>query len=221
MQSTIKAVIYDMDGVLINSEPLWREAEILTFNKVGLNFTEEMCRETMGMRLYEVVEYWYNKTPWEGMSLKEVEKELLKTVTSLIVKNGKAMEGVIESLEHFQSKGYKLALASSSAMKLIITVLNKLKIASYFEVINSAENLPFGKPHPEIFIKTAQELDVHPVNCLVIEDSFNGVLAAKSALMKVVAIPDEESRDDERFIIADKKLNSLLEIENVFLEPAI
>ena len=61
MQRNIKAIIYDMDGVLINSEPLWREAEIITFKKVGLDFTEEMCRETMGMRLYEVVEYWYNK----------------------------------------------------------------------------------------------------------------------------------------------------------------
>lgn len=221
MQRNIKAIIYDMDGVLINSEPLWREAEIITFKKVGLNFTEEMCRETMGMRLYEVVEYWHNKMPWEGMTLKEVEKELLKTVTALIVKNGKAMEGVVASLEYFKSKGYPIALASSSAMKLIITVLNKLKIASYFEVINSAENLPFGKPHPEIFIKTAQELGVNPVDCLVIEDSFNGVLAAKAALMNVIVIPDEESKNDPRFVIADQQLESLLAIENSLVEQHI
>lgn len=204
-----------MDGIIIDSEPLWREAEIITFGKVGLNFTEKMCRETMGMRLYEVVEYWHNKTPWNGMTTKEVEKELLKTVTSLINKRGKAMIGVVESLAYFKAKNYKIALASSSSMKLIITVLNKLKLTPYFEVINSAENLPFGKPHPEIFIKTANELKVLPINCLVIEDSFNGVLAAKAALMKVIAIPDNESKNDLRFSIADFKLTSLLDVSNV------
>lgn len=211
----IKAVIYDMDGIIIDSEPLWREAEITTFSKVGLKFTEEMCRETMGMRLYEVVEYWHNKTPWKGASTKEVEKELLKTVTALILKKGKAMEGVEASLAYFKSKNYKIALASSSAMKLIITVLNKLKLTEYFEVVNSAENLAYGKPHPEIFIKTAKELNVIPQNCLVIEDSFNGVLAAKAALMKVIAVPDNESKNDLRFSIADLKLNNLNEILNV------
>jgi len=214
----LKAVIYDMDGVIIDSEPLWREAEILTFGKVGFTFTEDMCRETMGMRLFEVVEYWYNKTPWEGMTIKEVEKELLKTVTSLITKRGVALKGVKESLDFFKSKNYKIALASSSAMKLIITVINKLELVDYFDVINSAENLPYGKPHPEIFIKTAKELSELPVNCLVIEDSFNGLIAAKAALMKTIVVPDKESKNDTRFNIADFKLNSLLEIENLSFE---
>ncbi|MBW6482076.1 MAG: hexitol phosphatase HxpB [Vicingaceae bacterium] len=214
----LKAVIYDMDGVIIDSEPLWREAEILTFGKVGLTFTEDMCRETMGMRLFEVVEYWHNKTPWEGMTIKEVEKELLKTVTSLINKRGVSLEGVKESLDFFKSKNYKIALASSSAMKLIITVINKLELIDYFDVINSAENLPYGKPHPEVFIKTANELGELPVNCLVIEDSFNGLIAAKAALMKTIVVPDEESKNDTRFNIADFKLNSLLEIETLSFE---
>lgn len=207
-----------MDGVIIDSEPLWREAEILTFGKVGLTFTEEMCRETMGMRLFEVVEYWYNKTPWDGMTIKEVEKELLKTVTSLINKRGVALNGVKESLDFFKAKNLKIALASSSAMKLILTVLNKLELVDYFEVINSAENLPYGKPHPEIFIKTAKELGELPVNCMVIEDSFNGLIAAKAALMKTIVVPDEESKNDTRFNIADFKLKSLLEIENLSFE---
>jgi len=112
----MKAVIYDMDGVIINSEPLWREAIISTFKKVGLNFTEDMCRVTQGMRLYEVIEYWYAQTPWEGMSLKELETDLLKEVTRLIVDKGVAMDGVRDSLSHFKTKGYKIALASSSAL---------------------------------------------------------------------------------------------------------
>lgn len=208
----IEAVIYDMDGVLINSEPLWREAEIATFENVGLSFTEAMCKETMGMRTHEVILYWYDKLPWEGYTTDQVEKDLLQRVTQLIQEKGMIMQGVISSLDFFKSKGYKIALASSSNMSLINAVIKKLNITSYFECVHSAENLNYGKPHPEIFINAANDLKVKPTNCLVIEDSFHGLLAAKSALMKTVVVPDEESWNDPRFIIADHKLNNLTEI---------
>jgi len=210
--NSLKAVIYDMDGVIINSEPYWREAIIFTFNSVGLAFTEDMCRITQGMRLIEVVEYWYQKSPWQGKTIVEVEKDLLVKVTELISTKGNEMAGVKSSITYFKSKGYKIALASSSASSLIDVVLQKLNIANEFEVVNSAENLAYGKPHPEIFIKTALQLSVKPNECLVIEDSFNGVLAGKAALMQVVAIPDEESAADKRFNIADYQLNNLNEI---------
>lgn len=201
-----------MDGVIINSEPYWRQAIISSFQKVGLNFTEDMCRETMGMRVYEVIEYWHIKTPWQGMSLKDVETDLLKTVTQLIMNNGVAMSGLIESIQFFKQKGFKVALASSSSNALIDASLTKLGVKSEFEVINSAEHLTYGKPHPEVFIKTALQLEVNPIECLVIEDSFNGVLAGKAANMKVIAIPDDENKNDNRFVIADYNLNNLNEI---------
>jgi len=207
-----------MDGVLINSEPLWRQAEIETFAKVGLSFTDEMCMQTMGMRTSEVIEYWYKITPWTGKTRKEVEDELMQRVTQLIIDEGDAMKGVVYSLNYFKEKGLKIALASSSATSLITAVINKLQIKEYFEVIESAEFLDFGKPHPEIFIKTAKKLGVHANECLVIEDSFNGVLAAKSAMMKVVAIPDEESRNEVRFVIADYKLDDLEQIKDIIIE---
>jgi len=210
--NTIKAVIYDMDGVIINSEPLWRAAIIDTFNTVGLNFTEDMCRITQGMRLIEVVEYWHNKTPWQGHSTEKVEQMLLKKVTELIIKKGKTMEGVASSLHYFKAKGYKIALASSSALSLINTVLKQLNIKNEFELINSAEHLNYGKPHPEIFIKTAQQLHVKPINCLVIEDSLHGILAAKAAAMTVIAIPEKENYDNPKFSIADYQIKSLNEI---------
>jgi len=207
-----------MDGVLIDSEPLWREAIITSFKKVGLHFTEKMCQQTMGMRLYEVIEYWYLKTPWEAMSLKKVESDLLKTVTNLIVDKGEALPGVYESLQFFKNKNYKIALASSSANSLITVVLNKLNLHDTFCVVNSAEHLTYGKPHPEIFIKTALELNVNPINCLVIEDSFNGVLAGKSAMMSVIAVPEKENWNDPRFAIADYHLKNLNEIATLTFE---
>ncbi len=215
---SIKAVIYDMDGVLIDSEPLWRQAEIETFAKVGLSFTDEMCMQTMGMRTSEVIEFWYAKTPWTGKTKKEVENELMQRVTQLIIEEGDTMKGVEFSLNYFKEKGLKVALASSSAMNLIEAVIEKLQIKKYFEVIESAEYLDFGKPHPEIFIKTAQQLEVRPNECLVIEDSFNGVLAAKAARMEVIAIPDKESERDDRFVIADFILKDLEQIKEIIIE---
>lgn len=213
-----KAVIYDMDGVIINSEPLWREALIHCFNKVGFDFTQEKCRTTQGMRLIEVVEYWYSDQPWRGKSIEDVETDILTRVTELIMEKGIAMEGVNKSIALFKNKGYKVALASSSATSLINAVLNKLNLSSAFEIINSAENLAYGKPHPEIFIKTADQLGVKPNDCWVIEDSFHGVLAGKAALMKVIAIPDDEAKNDNRFAIADYTLNSLTEIQSINFE---
>ena len=211
----IKAVIYDMDGIIIDSEPLWRAALIHCFNKVGFDFTQDKCRVTQGMRLIEVVEYWYAQQPWEGKSIVEVEQDILQKVTALIAEKGTAMDGVYESLELFKGKGYKIALASSSASSLINVVLEKLNIKDAFTIIKSAEFLKFGKPHPEVFIQTAAALKVPAINCLVIEDSFHGVLAGKAALMQVIAIPEEKYLTDPRFSIADYNLKSLKELETI------
>ena len=204
-----------MDGLIIDSEPLWREAEKLTFKTVGLIFTDDMCRETMGMRLAEVVEYWFNKLGWDEKSKLQVEKELLATVTQLIFDKGEALEGVETSLIYFKNRGFKIALASSSHMSLIKTVLLKLNLTEYFEVINSAEHLEYGKPHPTIFIKTAEDLGINPVNCLVIEDSFHGLIAAKAALMKTIVVPDKENWDNPNYNIADFNLKSLTQINSL------
>lgn len=204
-----------MDGLIIDSEPLWREAEKITFKTVGHIFTDDMCRETMGMRLTEVVQYWYDKLGWNGKSLEQVEEELLATVTQLIIEKGEALEGVESSLNYFKSKGYKIALASSSHKKLIKTVLKKLNLTHFFEVINSAELLAYGKPHPMLFMNTAEELGVNPVNCLVIEDSFHGLIAAKAALMKTIVVPDKENWDNPNYNIADFNLKSLNQIKEL------
>jgi len=207
-----------MDGIIIDSEPLWREALIHCFNKVGFDFTQDKCRITQGMRLIEVVEYWYAYQPWKGKSIVEVEQDILTKVTELISEKGIAMEGVYKSISLFKAKGYKIALASSSASSLINVVLDKLNIRNEFEVVNSAEFLKLGKPHPEVFIKTAEELNVPAINCLVIEDSFHGVLAAKAAVMQVIAVPEERYHNDPRFSIADYNLKSLKELETISFE---
>jgi beta-phosphoglucomutase-like phosphatase (HAD superfamily) len=208
----IQAVIYDMDGVIIDSEPLWRDAEIASFATVGISLTDEMCRQTTGLRVDEVVEYWFHRFPTDSSKAEKVEALIWENVIRLVKDKGKAKKGVIESLEFFKSKDLKIALASTSAMVLINTVLDKLNLRKYFAELHSAEFEEFGKPHPNVYITTAKKLEVPAHTCIAIEDSINGILAAKAAKMKCIAIP--EVMDDKRLGIADVVVPSLADVND-------
>jgi HAD superfamily hydrolase (TIGR01509 family) len=216
MLSNYQLIIYDMDGLIIDSEPFWREAEIKVFKTVGLHLTDDDCKATTGFRFDEVVDYWYHRHPWTGKSLEQVAEEVIEEMEHSITHKAIEMAGVHASLEFFKSKGLKMAVASSSAMRLIKATVKKLQIEPYFEMLFSAEHEKYGKPNPGIFLTTAEKLDVRPDKCLVIEDSFNGVLAAKSAKMSCAAIPDPLHFNDSRFVIADYKFNNLGEMVGYF-----
>jgi sugar-phosphatase len=198
-----------MDGVLIDSEPLWKIAEVEGFGRVGIDLSFTDCEETVGLRMDEVVKLWYNKVGWKNASLKEVEDDIINVLIREVKAQGKALEGVYESLEKIQSAGLKIGLATSSANRILEVVLDKLQIADFFQAVHSAEHESHGKPHPAVFLSAANKLAIDPKECLVIEDSLNGVIAAKAARMKVVAIPEKTHQYDERLKVADKILTSL------------
>ncbi|MBA3723332.1 MAG: hexitol phosphatase HxpB [Candidatus Levybacteria bacterium] len=209
----IKAVILDMDGLLIDSEPLWEEAEVEVFNKVAVPLTSEMTKQTMGLRVDEVVQYWFSRFPWESPTQQEVQAEVVAKVIELVKLKGTSRNGVKELVEFFRGKNIPLAIASSSQMEIINAVLDKLAIRDSLSVICSAEHEPYGKPHPGVYITAAEKLEVQPEHCLAFEDSPNGVLSAKAAKMKCVAVPDEKMKDDKRFCIADLMINRLTEFD--------
>jgi len=212
----IEAVIFDMDGVLIDSEPLWRIAMIKGFNEIDIEFTEEDCRKTTGMRFKEVVEHWFNHHNITHSTPTQLNDSVINHLIDLINAQGKVMDGVSELLDFLKVKQYPLGLATSSNHALVDAVLQKTQIKPYFSSVTSAEFLKYGKPHPEVFLKCAAELAVHPKNCLVIEDSVNGVKAGKAAGMTVIAVPDIEHKNDERFGIADFRLNNLSDVIKLF-----
>ena len=209
----LEAVIFDMDGVLVDSEPLWRRAEQAVFPRVGIQLTDEMCMQTMGTRLDEVVRHWFAVKPWQGTSLGEVEEEVVASVVDLVRKEGEPMEGVEQVLRFFRARGFRIGLASSSSARLIDAVLDKLSIRERFDVVQSAEGEPYGKPHPGVFLTTAARLGVEPTSCLVFEDSFAGLIAGLAARMKVVAVPAESDFDQSRFDVAHLKLRSLRQFD--------
>lgn len=207
----IKAIIFDMDGLLIDSEPFWQKAEMVTFSDVGITLTKEMCKETMGLRVDEVVAHWFSRHPWQSPSKKEVENGIVGRVIDFVVKDGEAKEGAKEVMDFLFNKHLPMAIASSSQSRIIETVLDKLSIRKYIQFAYSAENEIYGKPHPGVYITAAKKLKVDPEFCLAFEDSPNGVIAAKAARMKCIAVPDQSLRDNRIFFIADAILNSLKE----------
>lgn len=215
----IEAVIFDMDGLLIDSEPLWHRAEIAAAKLVDIYLTKEECLETTGLRSDKIIEHWYLKKPWSNLSKEEVKNKLVENLISLVNTEGKEKAGTHEILEFMKKKKVKIALASSSQMSIINAATDKLGIKEYFEELYSAEFEEHGKPHPGVYLTTAKALDVSAERCLTFEDSLNGLLSAKSARMKCVVVPDESIMGSHQLSIADMSLSSLKEFnEKSWLE---
>lgn len=203
-----EAIIFDMDGVIIDSEPLWKKAIIQVMKHHGFEFTIAMCNRTKGMRVDEVTKFWKTELH-ASFDNNLLAQEIVKQVIYLITTEGVEMKGLIDLLKQIKARGLKIGLASSSSLEIIHSVLDKLSISSYFDCIQSAEKEEYGKPHPAVFISTAKKLNVNPFNCLVIEDSLNGIIAAKAAQMKVVALPEPHEAKLAKFTIADSIISDL------------
>lgn len=204
-----EAVIFDMDGVLIDSEPLWKIAMENVFKSIGCPLTRKDFQKTVGLRIDEVIEYWFEYIGWKEKSPKEVEEEIVLQMIKLIQENGKPLEGVIETLDYLRANNYKIGLGTSSYSILIDTVLNTLEIAEKFDFTHSAEHEKYGKPHPAVYLSVAEKLNVVPKKCLVIEDSLNGIIAGKAAGMKVVCIPEKTHHPEPKLIIADETFENM------------
>jgi beta-phosphoglucomutase-like phosphatase (HAD superfamily) len=203
-----------MDGILIDSEPFWRESEIEVFGRHGLHLTQADCILTTGMRIGEVTRYWYERRPWIGPEPGILAGEILNGVIRRVGERGMAMPGSRDAIRLFQARGLRLALASSSALSLINAVIDHLDLRPFFDAVCSAENELHGKPHPDVYLSAAAGLGLAPQACLAIEDSIAGVQAAKAAGMPCIAVPLPELRQDARYNVADLVIDSLSQINN-------
>lgn len=210
-----KSIIFDMDGVIIDSEPLWKEAEKKVFATVGINLTNELCNQTKGLRLKDMVNYWYLKYPWDKKPESQVMSEVHEELKSLIQLKACEMKGLSTLLERLKATNFKIGLASSSPKAIIMQVVKTLQINNYFTSICSAEDEEFGKPHPAVYLRCASDLGVPPQATIAIEDSVTGVIAACAASMRCIAVPAAEEFADARFSIAYKKVAGLEELHQL------
>lgn len=210
------AVIYDMDGVLTDSEPIWKIAMEEVFASVGCRLTRQDFQKTVGLRIDEVVDYWYEVAPWTAYGPREVERKIIQRMTELLHERAQPLPGVVESLKFFKKCGKKIGLATSSYEVLIETILNTLGIRPYFDAVHSAEHEAWGKPHPAVYLTAAQQLQVSPQRCLVIEDSLNGIISAKAARMTVICVPEKSHNPEPKLLLADMEFDSLSDVVTHF-----
>lgn len=197
----MEAIIFDMDGVIIDSEGFWKQAEFEVFSKIGVELSAELCAVTCSMTTAEVTQFWYERFPWHGKTHNDVENAVVNRVAELINEKGKLIEGVKYLIHRLSSAGYKIGLATNSPACLISVILQKFELENYFDATTSAEFEEKGKPHPSVYNTISRKLNVHPKNCVAIEDTESGLVAAKAAGMKTILLSTEHSNTVADFVV--------------------
>jgi HAD superfamily hydrolase (TIGR01509 family) len=217
----IRAVVLDMDGLLIDTEPAWRAAEATVFGELGIRLSEDDMLSTMGRRIAELVAHWRRVRPWPGAETGEPSDEAIadRVVDRMVAHvraRGEPMEGVGPAVDLLRRLGPGIAIASSSSHRLIDAVCDRLGL-EWIEIRCSADDEVRGKPAGDVYLTAARRLGLSPAACLAIEDSPNGVLAARAAGMRCIAVPDRFLSGDPRYREAQLILGSLDELDEAAL----
>jgi len=208
----LKAVLFDMDGVIVDTEPLHYKAYLKMFESVGVEVPNEMYSNFTGQSTFIVC-----KQICKNFNLKHKPEELVEikrnNFTKLFFndKNLQLIKGVEKLIKDYHKNGLRLILASSASMFTINNVTKRFKLNNYFKDKLSGADLKASKPHPEIFIKAVKSANVETNECIVIEDSTNGIKAAKSAGIFCIAYKSESSKE-QNYSLADKLITNYEEI---------
>ena len=205
----LNTVIFDMDGLLIDSEPCWQEAGTETLQQFNVTLAPAQYHHTTGLRTPEWLDYWFGYFGISKANIGEAVNALHANVFEKIRAKAAPLPGVQHIFSFFKENNFKIGLATSSPLSLVDIVVEKLKIGRYLDATASAENLPFGKPHPQVYMDCAAALGSSPLECICFEDSFNGMIAARAARMRCVVIPVADQYDLPKWGAADLKLHSL------------
>jgi HAD superfamily hydrolase (TIGR01509 family) len=208
----ITTVIFDMDGVIINSEPAFQQIEKDMFKEFGIDMSDEEYMTYVGTNIVEMWA-WIAEKHGVKLDIDEVIEEEKRRYLDLL-HGDQAMDpidGVLDLISDLYNANFKLAIASSSSCEIIKSVTDKLQIQDKFIAMVSSDMVENSKPSPDIFIKTAENINENPEKCLVIEDSENGVLAAKAAKMKCIGFRSEHTGQQD-LSKADWVVDSIKEV---------
>ena len=216
--NSVEAVVFDLDGVLIDSEHVWDEARQQLARDRGGRWTETASRDMMGMSSLEWSRYMHEVIGVPD-SPEEISAEVVRRLARIYRRELPLFDGAVEAVERLAAR-WPLGLASSSNRELIDLVLQLSGLERFFRATVSSEEVPRGKPAPDVYLEAARRLGVDPARCAAIEDSENGIRSAKAAGMRVLAIPNPRyPPDDEALAAADDPLGSLADLTPEAVDP--
>jgi beta-phosphoglucomutase family hydrolase len=202
----IKAVIWDMDGVIADTAPYHFRAWQEIFNIRGVKFTEDDFKHSFGLRNDTIIRNILGEQAAQG-EIDAIAREKEETFRRVIGQNTRPLPGVLELIKALKQQGFKMAIASSTPIENIRLITGSLGIDTCFQAIITGQDVTEGKPSPQIFLFAARRLGVEPRNCIVIEDAVAGVAAAKKAGMRCLAVTNTHPR--ERLAEADLIVDTL------------
>jgi mannitol-1-/sugar-/sorbitol-6-/2-deoxyglucose-6-phosphatase len=218
-----QGAVFDLDGLLMDSEPMWMWAQEKTFTELGAILTAEMQLVTTGMRMRETLQVWRGYFPKLEIDPERLRLRLVELMVSGLRDSGQPKPGAVRTLEICHQAGCRMAIASSSPPEIIHAALDRLETLhagarGWFHEILSAEGELRGKPYPDVYLSAARKLGVDPADCIAFEDSIHGLRSAHSASMYCVAVPEEHNRGRSEYAIAHRVLDSLETFEPGFLK---
>ena len=209
----IAAVIFDLDGVLIDSEQLWDDARRELVRERGGTWRADATHSMMGMSSLEWSRYMHDELDVD-LAPEEISEAVVERLERLYRERLPLFPGAVETVETI-AQHHRLGLASSANRQIIDTVLELAHLDRFFAATVSSEEVPRGKPAPDVYLEVARRLRVAPVDCGAIEDSSNGIRSAAAAGMTVVALPNRDfPPDDEALGLATAVLGSLTELRS-------
>ena len=213
MLRDIEAVIFDLDGTLIDSMWVWKSIDMEYLGKRNISVPRELNKELEGMSFEEVAEFFKDRFDIED-SVEEIVAEWNKMAWDKYENEVKLKPGVREFLKYLKNNNIKTGIATSNSRSLAKLVLKANNIDKYIDKIVTSTEVSKGKPEPDVYLKAAEELEQNPSTCLVFEDVLNGMIAGKRAHMKVCAVYDEASHAsyEEKSKVADYIIDDMTEI---------
>lgn len=213
MLTNINAVIFDLDGTLVDSMWMWKAIDIEYLARFNLDFPMDLQNKIEGMSFSETAIYFKERFGLTD-SLDQIKSDWNKMAWDKYQYEVPLKEGVIELLEHLRLNNIPAGIATSNSRELAELVLEKHNIREYFTSIRTSCEVEKGKPSPDIYLQVAVDLMVEPEKCLVFEDVIQGIMAGKNAGMKVCAVYDEFSKDDEKqkMKLSDYYIHSMKEV---------
>lgn len=207
-----QAIIFDMNGVIVDDEPLHLKADIITCKAFNLDVPSEEWPKIKGWKIQEIFTYYIDKYAKQKIDIDKIVKYKIKTYLELAKTEVETVTGVIGFVKLARQIFPKVALATSTIKELQEFVFKKFDLDEYFDIIVTAEDFDQGKPHPDAYLKAVQKLCFLPADCLVIEDSVNGVISGKSAGCTVLAVTTTYPREKLEEAGADFIFDSFQEV---------